>query len=414
MAKSAEASMTIWIVGDFTYPNGYGATARVHAYAKGLMANGVDVRVLPYWPNNLLGNDTGAAHTIENCDNAPCDYACATTVHPTSFWRSRVREIEIAWKLWRLAYSETQEKRPDAILLYADYAIPVISTVILCWLVGAKCIQDRSEFPFVYGKKTLLRRIYASIYTTTIYRLLDGIIVISTYLERYFAHRVRRGARILRIPIMVSLPAVESRFGSDSCRDGQRRITYMGDFFHPGEVPSVIRAFSQVADEYPGYNLQIIGDTTREEIRSQLRKLVVELHLTERVEFTGTVGRNNLARYLYMTDVFVLPRASGTFSSAGFPTKLGEYLITGRPVVVTSTGDIPLYLQDRVSAYLVPPDDQETFVLRLKHVLAHPEEAAEVGQRGREIALRAFDPCSNCARLITLLKELQENGVSQD
>ena len=132
-----------------------------------------------------------------------------------------------------------------------------------------------------------------------------------------------------------------------------------------------------------------------------------DLSLSGRIKFTGIIGRDEMPACLGRAGVLALLRSSGMFSKAGFPTKLGEYLATGRPVVVTSTGDIPLFLEDRVSAYLVPPDNPEAFAQKLDGVLANSDQALQVGQKGREVAVREFDIRSNCQRIVEFVRELQ-------
>ena len=63
--------------------------------------------------------------------------------------------------------------------------------------------------------------------------------------------------------------------------------------------------------------------------------------------------REELFERLRTARVLALPRPAGSFSQAGLPTKVAEYLASGRPVVVTAVGDLPLYLRDGVDAYLV-------------------------------------------------------------
>ena len=119
--------------------------------------------------------------------------------------------------------------------------------------------------------------------------------------------------------------------------------------------------------------------------------------------FAGDVKREELPALFATAEVFVLPRPPGVFSIAGLPNKLGEYLASGRPVVVNANGDIPRYLQDGVSAYLVDPADEAAFTARLRYVLEHRDEAAAVGARGREVAVREFDYRRHGARLVGVL-----------
>ena len=102
-----------------------------------------------------------------------------------------------------------------------------------------------------------------------------------------------------------------------------------------------------------------------------------------------------------------LARAEGLFSTAGFPTKLGEYLASGKPVVTTATGGIPRYLRSGVDAFLVHSGDTVAFAETLRYVMSHPEHATEVGLRGRQIALKEFSNVRHGARLIEFIGALQ-------
>lgn len=393
------------IVGAFGFPHGYAEVARVHAYASGLVANGVDVKVICL---KALERRKGRVANTE-CrgvfNGIPFEYACGTPIRSNSFAGRRWLEIKGAWGLWRLLYGNGPGGKPDAVILFSNDPAWIALTVILSKVISAKCIQEKSEFPLVYAKKTWWLGPYTAVYTRTIYKMFDGIIAISTYLEEYFSRRIRKGARVLRIPILVDSEQIKpAQFPQTT---GRRRIVYVGALGHPGEVSSLIQAFSLVAGKYPEWDLQIIGDAPGTDILSRLRKMAQDLSLSERIEFTGMVRLDEIPAYLGKAGVLALLRSSGIFSTAGFPTKLGEYLATGMPVVVTRVGDIPLYLEDRVSAYLVPPDNPAAFAQKLEEVFANYDQALQVGQRGREVAVQEFDYRSNCKRIVQFVRELQ-------
>ena len=73
--------------------------------------------------------------------------------------------------------------------------------------------------------------------------------------------------------------------------------------------------------------------------------------------------------------------------------------------MVTATGDIPLYLDDGVDAFLVPPDDTHAFAARLADVFADPSAARAAGSRGRETARKHFEMESQCRRLAAFLDD---------
>jgi glycosyltransferase involved in cell wall biosynthesis len=271
--------------------------------------------------------------------------------------------------------------------------------------VGAVFLGEKTELPFVYSTHNLWVRLAKSLHDRLLYKLFDGFIVISTFLEKYFAPRLRKHARLLRIPIVVDLLSFSG--SSDVQRSEDLIIAYCGHLDHSEEIVALLRIFALVAEDFPKSRLRVIGGSANAGTISQYVGFASELGVHGRVEFTGAVARHNIPCLLAGADVLVLPRTNKAFSQAGFPTKVAEYLATAKPVVVTRVGDIPLYLEDGISAYLVPPDDIPAFASRLRDALAHPKEAMLIGRRGREVALRYFDATRESQKIIELVKELQ-------
>ena len=80
--------------------------------------------------------------------------------------------------------------------------------------------------------------------------------------------------------------------------------------------------------------------------------------------------------------------------------KLVECLASGRPVVTTTTGDIPAYLSNRESAYLSEPCNHDEFARLVIEALRNPQEAERVGAAGRAVAERVF-AAHRVARLVS-------------
>ena len=89
-----------------------------------------------------------------------------------------------------------------------------------------------------------------------------------------------------------------------------------------------------------------------------------------------------------------------------FPSKLGEYLLTENPVVVTKVGDIPLFLKDGESALLAEERNASEFSSKLIWALEHPEEAARIGKAGALVALRQFNYLTETKKIIDVIKKL--------
>ncbi len=399
--------MNIIITGTgFSFPDGTGATSRVLAFAKGLIRNGAQVNVLCPKPteNQHTGNRNLQLKGVY--EGIPFEYTCGQRMVAKSRIGAFLLYLNGLWRACKAILTINKKLPVDAILLwYAELPLNFIVFSILAKSIGAILIAEKSEFPFVYSSRTAFVRMKMFFYQMITLKVIDGLIVISSFLESYFAIYISKNTKILRIPILVDTESFA--LSKKNCDNSKHRIIYCGNLEHNGEVPDLLKAFGQVANDYPQWNLVIIGPLTNSKTANALRELVIQQGLVKRVTFMGAVSRSEIPSKLSFGDIMALPRASGTFSKAGFPTKLGEYLATGKPVVVTATGDISEYLKDNETAYLVSSDDVDAFAKRLRHVMSHKEESAEVGRCGRDLAIREFDSYLQSIRLLSFIKELR-------
>ena len=67
--------------------------------------------------------------------------------------------------------------------------------------------------------------------------------------------------------------------------------------------------------------------------------------MKDSIVFTGIVSAADIPQILKNAAVLALDRPDSLQAQCGFPTKLGEYLLTENPVIVTKVGDIPLFLE---------------------------------------------------------------------
>lgn len=207
----------------------------------------------------------------------------------------------------------------------------------------------------------------------------DGVWALSDYLAEYWIGRGMPADRILVHPNIVRQAsfetAVEARAGG---------AVYLGNLAHK-EIEYLLDIAAIVRLSVPEFRLRIYGDAPAER-RQELSAEVADCGLGEVVTFELPVSPSAVPSVAGAADVLLLPRSKGEFSAAGFPNKLGEYLASGRPVVVTRVGDIPRYLVDGVSAYLVEPDDVQAFAEAVLDALGNPEAADRIGAEGRRVA----------------------------
>ncbi len=135
-------------------------------------------------------------------------------------------------------------------------------------------------------------------------------------------------------------------------------------------------------------------------------ELVNKLKISHLVQFKGRVSREVITEKLLNAKILVLPRPDSLQAQNGFPTKLGEYLATGNPTLVTSVGEIPDYLTDNLDSYIAKPGDVLSLKNKFLEIIENYPKAKKVGLRGRKIAEEHFN---NINQTKTIIKFIENN-----
>ncbi len=168
-----------------------------------------------------------------------------------------------------------------------------------------------------------------------------------------------------------------------SLRDGGRVIGTVTRLDEPKKGLTVLlRALAALArrDGLPPWQCLLVGDGPA---RGRLEALAAELGLSGRVVFAGM--RRDVPRVLPALDLFVYPSLY-----EGFGIAIVEAMAAGRPVVASAVGGIPEIVVDRDTGLLVPPGDAAVLAEALATLLASPDQARQMGRRGRERARELF------------------------
>jgi len=225
---------------------------------------------------------------------------------------------------------------------------------------------------------------------------LKGMFVISTALKEGYS---RIGAKNVSVVNMMVDP---NRFlGLVKQENSIKYIAYCGSASNNKDgVDDLIKAFAIVHRFHPDIKLYIMGKAPKNEDSAGNLALVEELGLTSSIVFKGIIPSADIPQMLVNAEIAALARPDSLQARCGFPTKLGEYLLSGNPVVVTSVGDIPLFLEDGKTALLSDESDPQGFAEKLLWAIDHKEEAKSIGQRGREVAIRHFNYKSETEKII--------------
>ncbi|WP_218079545.1 glycosyltransferase family 4 protein [Anthocerotibacter panamensis] len=124
-------------------------------------------------------------------------------------------------------------------------------------------------------------------------------------------------------------------------------------------------------------------------MEDELRVLACQMGVRERVIFAGYVPDAHLAGYYAACDLFALPtyfeRQSQSIEGFGIVYREAGYF--GKPVLASRVGGATDAVHNWENGLLVDPEQPEELALALQRLCTDPKLRAELGARGRELAL---------------------------
>ena len=398
--------MRIVILTEGPFPYGMAATTRMVTYARGMIEAGAEVSVLCTKPTEAPGENLRNTEIKGDFEGIHFNYTAGTTsrspvafkrliLYYTGFFRAK-KELR-----------RMQEKANINVLFMG------LSNFWFTWSHSrwshknkVLFVQERSEYPFI-GVTGPWQKMKLGFYLRVTCKLFDVILVITRALENYFSNWIRKDARIYLLPMLVEAERFRGHNEKPAGLPG-KYIAYVGSMQgNKDGVPILIESFARISASHPEMHLVLIGETGFDGFEG-LKKLVEDRGLSHRVQFTGRLEWDELPAFLGSANYLALARPSSQQAEGGFPNKLGEYLATGKAVVVTAVGEIPDFLTDGENAFISVPDDVQAFADKLKEVLDDPERAKMIGERGGELVDTVFHPGLQARKLLNFFHELRK------
>lgn len=364
----------IVIVNTLPFPSGAASVNRILSYSKGLVEIGNRVTVF----STSYGEDV-LEHQINGIRYR------AFRVISNSIIKNVLSSFVALFRLLNSLSSKTNHT--DIVILVSNSLFLIYPLFFVAKIRKIKFVQEKSEFPFVLNNRSIFGRMFSIWYVNTTYRLFDGLIIMTHKLAEYFKEKIRKDCKTIIIPMTVE----PERFSVKTDNELGEYIAYCGDIGgNKDGVQNLITAFSYIANDFPRLKLLLIGGSKNPNERLKLEAYVKEINCRN-VVFYGVVSRDEIPKLLSNAKLLALARPSSLQSNGGFPTKLGEYLSTGKPAIVTSVGDIPLYIEDGKHAFLVSPDDNHAFAEKIRFVMNNYEQSLNVAEHGKSLVYETFN-----------------------
>ena len=383
--------MRVVILLNYSFPDSTASANRYLSIAKALSFAGIDTEIISLQASHRkhLNQDMKASGIYEGIR-----YTNITgiTYRPDNFFIRNLYKIVGKMRIFKLIFIKNREKKIDFVF------VPSRTPILNCFmhkyfrLLKIRSLIESSEYPeiFLNGKFTgnMLYFLYKNIFLKN--RFIDGMILMTFNLELYYRNITLRKVPSVVIPMSVDLERFDKIDESEN--ESEKYIAYCGTLDNSKDgVGILIRSFASISEKHQDVRLMIIGGSSDRSQLEYYKSMAEELKVKNKIVFTGMVNRDDIPKILKVAIALVLSRPSSHQAQGGFPTKLGEYLASSRPVVVTNVGEISRYLENGVSAYIAEPDSFKDFSDKLNECLSDRTESAKIGLNGYSVAKKHFD-----------------------
>lgn len=379
------------------YPPGSAAARRLQAFASGLRQAGVESLVIAA-PTRGTGEDQTRSR---GRDAAGVDYVLADEdVSRLSRWRRFASRPGI---LQRVVARELERYTADAVLVYGHWWHLNQAVHRWCRQQRIPLLADCTEW-WTFRDEATIAAADTFLFRKLLFPRLTGVVAISRVWETHAQHC---GLPVIRIPsVLLTVPA-QSHLPAPP-RLQPFVITYVGVLYRRDLPFTMMQGILQAVRAGVDVRLVVVGQQDVYRTSRKCRTFVEAApELAGRVVFCGRLSDAELSRQLAESHALMLLRDEDWDSRACFPTRLPEFLATGRPVITSAAGDAVLYLHHRKDAWLLPPGHRPADLAEaIVTLAAAPELANRIGAAGHETARRDFTTEPHMARLGAFVRRL--------
>ena len=212
-------------------------------------------------------------------------------------------------------------------------------------------LQEGDPFEYILKRVRFILPVFKKIFERA-----DNIQAISHYLAEFGIKMGFKGKPYV-IPNGVDI----ERFGNRAPWPRKRKekiLITTSRLVEKNAIDNIIFAIKVLP---PSIKLFILGTGPLEK---ELKKLVAELNLKDRVGFFGFVRHEEMSWYFNKADIFVRPSRS-----EGLGNSFLEAMAIGIPVIGTPVGGIPDFLHDKKTGFFVRVDDPVDIAKKVSYIL---------------------------------------------
>lgn len=248
------------------------------------------------------------------------------------------------------------------IICYNHHALSLLSLIRYYHRKNIKVYADTTEWhttnhlPFIKRIikecNTRLRILYAQKKT-------DGIIAIS----KFFAELYKKHNNVIIVPPLID--TAEKKWKCDKTKPEVRTFSYTGRVgIGKDQLNYCIEAFHSICNKYQ-FRFNIIGCSKDEYLRQFPEDASMIADLGDKIYFKGYCSHLEAVEVTKYSDFSFLIRECNRKVDSGFPTKLGESVACGTPVLATDFSNVKDYIEKYNIGIMIDKDKIEEAIVKI-------------------------------------------------
>lgn len=228
---------------------------------------------------------------------------------------------------------------PDIVISYNFPALGLKRVIKYCKKEGIKTIGDITEW---YHPHNFIKWIDTEWRMKSLNKQMDGLIVISHYLDDYYNQCVKT----FRLPPTVD--ASEEKWRRTQSNDSDANVISLMYAGSPGRGDK--DRMDELVDclgDYTNFSLDVVGIN-----EVAFRKQFPEVKIPQNVKFWGRQSHEKTIEMLCNCDFSIFFRQPSRVNNAGFPTKFAEAQSAGIPVISSHFSDLEDYVEEGKNGFL--------------------------------------------------------------
>ena len=376
------------------FPIGNVATVRYSSYCKAIAKKGIFVKIYVLAPSKTAAPNK-QTKGVE--DGILYQYMSNKTT-----WTGEVGQLTKGLCYINGLLKSVRQIRQDKINCIILYSSD-FSSYLFYWsftrLFSIPLITDKSEYPYRYAQLSNFKKKIARLKL----KVFDGFIIMTNELMEFYSGVKSKRATLFHLPMTIDA----TKF--DCLEKTPQEIPYIAAVFgvhNRDGILDTVKSYKLYQDKMgeQAYKLWLIGDFDNLKNNSLVKEFIKSNDWYKDIVLKGLMPIENIPQILKNAECLIT--TAREYTSGGFPTKLGEYLASGTPVVTTSAGEVACYLVNGKNALVSNPGDITDISNNLIFVHTNKVKAIEIAQKGGALVRETFSAETYVDNLLKFIQNI--------